>query len=106
MHIAENWSRIRGTVEAWDPPKKAGDSGTLTLAVEQVDDVTAADGTQHRNLLANATGRTVRVTVPASAAAHVQPHKGETAVIDVRRGKTPDRVFAHPEHISLRTRSG
>lgn len=27
--------------------------------------------------------------------------KGSTAVVDVRRGKSPDRVFAHPEHLTL-----
>jgi hypothetical protein len=101
LQIAENWSRIRGTVEGWEPPRRPGASGTLTIAVEQVDDVVPTDGTHHRNLLVDATGTTVRVTVPASAAAHVRPQKGETAVIEVRRGRSPDRVFAHPKHITL-----
>ena len=51
MPIAENWSRLRGRVEAWDPPKKAGDPGTLTIVVDRVDDVAAADGSRHRNML-------------------------------------------------------
>ena len=102
MQIAENWSRIRGRVEAWEPPHKAGDPGTLTIAVDRVDDVDSPDGSRHRNLLADATGKTVRVTVPASAASHMQAQKGSTAVVNVRRGKSPDQVFAHPEHISLK----
>lgn len=101
MQIAENWSRIHGRVEAWQPPRKAGDPGTLTIVVERVDDVAAPDGSRHRNLLADATGTTVHVMVPASAAARVQPRKGSTAVVDVRRGASPDQVFAHPEHITL-----
>ena len=101
MPIAENWSRLRGRVEAWDPPKKAGDPGTLTIVVDRVDDVAAADGTRHRNMLSDTAGRTVRVTVPASAAARIKARKGSTAVVNVRRAREPDRLFAHPEHIKL-----
>ena len=104
VQIAENWSRIHGRVEAWQPPRKAGDPGTLTIVVERVDDVASPDGSRHRNLLADATGTTVHVMVPASAAARVQPRKGSTAVVDVRRGASPDQVFAHPEHITLTPR--
>jgi hypothetical protein len=101
MQIAENWSRIRGRVEAWQPPRKAGDPGTLTIVVDQVDDVTSPDGSHHRNLLANATGTTVHVLVPASVAERVDARRGLTAEVEVRRGKSPDRVFAHPDHITL-----
>ena len=101
VQIAENWSRISGRVEAWQPPRKAGDPGTLTIVVERVDDVDSPDGSRHRNLLADAAGTTVHVTVPASAATRVEPRKGSTAVLHVRRGRSPDRVFAHPEHITL-----
>jgi hypothetical protein len=101
VQIAENWSRIRGRVEAWQPPRKAGDSGTLTIAVDGVEDVASRDGSHHRNLLADAAGTTVHVIVPASAASHVKARKGSTAVVDVRRGESPERVFAHPERITL-----
>ena len=101
MQIAENWSRIRGRVEQWQPPRKAGDPGTLTIVVERVDDVASPDGSRHRNLLADATGTTMRVMVPGSAVGHVEPRKGATAVVHVRRGRSRDRVFAHPEHITL-----
>jgi hypothetical protein len=69
--------------------------------VDRVDDVAAADGSRHRNMLSRTAGTTVRVTVPASAATQIQPRKGSTAVVDVRRGKVPDRYFAHPENIRL-----
>ena len=101
VQIVENWSRIHGRVEAWQPPRKAGEPGTLTLVVERVDDVALPNGSRHRNLMCDATGTTVQVMIPASAATGVQPRKGSTAVIDVRRGRSPDRVFAHPDHISL-----
>ena len=101
VQIVENWSRIHGRVEAWQPPRRPGEPGTLTLVVERVDDVASADGSHCRNLMADATGTTLQVMIPAGAATGVQPRKGSTAVIDVRRGRSPDRVFAHPDHISL-----
>ena len=101
VQIAENWSRILGRVEAWQPPRKAGDPGTLTIVVDRVEDVVSRDGSRHRNLLADAAGTTVHVVVPASAAEHVKPRKGSTAVVEVRRGQSPERVFAHPERITL-----
>jgi hypothetical protein len=52
-------------------------------------------------MLADAAGKTMHVIVPASAAARVQARKGSTAVVDVRRGESPDRVFAHPDHITV-----
>lgn len=101
MQIAENWSRIRGRVTAWHPPRKKGEAGTLTIAVSGVEDVVSHDGSRHRNMLADAAGKTMRVVVPASAAAHIQARKGSTAVVDVRRAESPDRVFAHPDHITV-----
>ncbi len=101
VQIAENWSRIHGRVEAWQPPRKAGDPGMLTLVVNRVDDVASPDGSRHRNLLADATGTTVQVMVPARAATRVEPRKGSTAVVDVRRGRSRDHVFADPDHIRL-----
>lgn len=101
VQIAKNWSRICGRVEGWQPPEKAGDHGTLRVAVERVEDVVSPDGSRHRNLLVAAAGRTVDVIVPASAADTLEPHPGETATIDVRSGTAPGRVFAHPGRITL-----
>jgi len=101
MQIAENWSRIRGKVQGWEPPTSAGDSGTLTIAVEHVGDVASTDGSSHRNLMGSAAGTVVRVIVPASAASHVRVAEGATAVVTVRRVHSADQVFAHPEHIQL-----
>jgi len=99
--ITENWSRLRGKVEAWEPPHKAGDPGTLTMVVDRVDDVARPDGSRHRNMLSGSAGETVRVTVPASAARHMRPQKGSTAVVNVRRGRAPGQLFAHPEDIDV-----
>ena len=102
MQVAENWSRIRGRVEAWVPPRRDGDPGTLTLVVDRVEDVVAEDGSRHRNLLAGTSGTTLQVKVPASVAADMAPRKGSTAVVDVRRGRSPHSVFAHPDRITLK----
>ena len=101
MQIAENWSRIRGRIEAWQPPRKAGDPGTLTIVVDRVEDVVSRDGSPHCNLLADAAGTTVHVIVPASAAQRVEPRKGSTAVVEVRRGASHGRIFAHPERMTV-----
>jgi hypothetical protein len=101
VQIAENWSRIRGRIEAWQPPRAEGEPGTLTISVAGVEDVVSHDGARHRNLLSEAAGKTVHVIVPASAAKHLTAKKGATAVVDVRRGQSPDRVFAHPDRITV-----
>lgn len=104
VQIVENWSRIRGRVEDWKPPRKSGEPGTLTIAVERVEDVASSDGSRHHNLLAGAAGTTIHVIVPASAATRVEPPKGSMAVVEVRRGGSPERVFANPERITLMPR--
>jgi len=102
VQIVENWSRILGRVENWEPPRKSGGPGTLTIAVERVEDVASSDGSPHHNLLAGAAGTTIHVIVPASAATRVVPPKGSMAVVEVRRGGSPGRVFANPDRITLR----
>ena len=88
-------------VENWEPPRKSGGPGTLTIAVERVEDVRSSDGSHHHNLLAGAAGTTIHVIVPASAATRVEPPKGSMAVVEVRRGGSPERVFANPNRITL-----
>jgi hypothetical protein len=88
-------------VKAWQPPRKAGEPGTLTIVVADVENVTSRDGSDHRNLLNDAAGRTVQVIVPASAARRLRARPGATAVVEVRRGRSPERLFAHPERITL-----
>jgi hypothetical protein len=99
MQIADNWSRLRGKVQSWKPPQRAGDPGTLTIVIDRVDDVVTPGGLRHRNLLSGSAGKTVRVTVPADAATQLVLRKGSTAVVNVRRGRAADSLFAHPESI-------
>lgn len=101
VQVAENWSRIHGRVEAWTAPQAPGEPGRLTLAVDRVDTVVSEDGSRHRNLLAHAAGRTVEVIVPASAMGGIEPRAGTTVAIDVRAGRSPGRVVAHPGRITL-----
>lgn len=105
VQVRENWSHVVGCVESWTPPKDADDHGELVLKVERVEDVPAgARGKAPPNMLAKAKGTTLRVRVPASAAAKLDPASGATVSADVRRGKDPGVVFAHPEKISVRSR--
>ena len=105
VQVRENWSHVTGRVESWTPPKDAEDYGELVLKIERVDDVPSATrGRAHPNMLEKAEGTTVRVRVPASAASKLDPAAGATISADVRRGKAPGVVFAHPEKIRVRSR--
>ena len=102
VQVRENWSHIVGCVESWTPPKDAEDHGELVLRVERVEDVPAgARGKAPPNMLAKAEGTVLRVRVPASAAAKLEAASGATVSADVRRGKDPGVVFAHPERIRI-----
>jgi hypothetical protein len=96
MQVVENWSRIVGRVERWTPPKEAGDPGELVVHVERVEAVKG-----HRNLLEQAEGTTLRVRVPPSAAATLNPEAGASITVDVRRGREQGLVFADPEKIRV-----
>jgi len=103
VQVRENWSHVVGRVESWTPPKGADDHGELVVKVERVGDVQAeAGGRAHPNMLEKAEGTTLRVRVPASAAAKLDAAAGATISADVRRGKDPGVVFAHPEKIQVR----
>ena len=98
MQVVENWSRIAGRVESWTPPKDAEDHGVLVVRVERVSDVKG-----YPNLLEKADGTALRVRVPPSAAAKLDPADGAAVTVDVRRGREPGIVFANPETISVRS---
>ena len=105
VQVRENWSHVTGRVESWTPPKDAEDHGELVLKIERVEAVPAATrGKTHPNMLEKAEGTTLRVRVPASAAAKLDPASGATVSADVRRGRAPGVVFAHPEKIRVRAR--
>jgi hypothetical protein len=95
--IVENWARVTGRVEAWDPPAEAGGFGTLTLRVEHVSDIARPRGAPFRNLLKGDEGRCLRIHVPAAAVPRLTLSVGTRIHLDVRRGRSPDHVFARPE---------
>jgi hypothetical protein len=95
--IAENWARISGRVEAWDPPTEPDGSGTLTVRIERVSDIPREKGAAYKNLLKGDQGRSLRVLIPAAAVSRLKPAVGERVELDVRRGRSPDHVFARPE---------
>ncbi len=93
--IVENWARLAGRVEAWDPPADPDGMGTLTLRVETVSDIPRQEGATYKNLLQGTEGRSIRILVPTPVA-RVTPAVGERMEIDVRRGRAPEHVFARP----------
>jgi hypothetical protein len=95
--IVENWSRLSGRVESWDPPKSPRDDCILTVRVEQVASVATDRGDAYPNLLEAVKGRTVRIRVPAAAVPRVRARPGEGVTLVVRRGRSLDLLFAHPD---------
>jgi hypothetical protein len=105
VQVRENWSHVTGRVESWTPPKDAEDHGELVVKVERVGAVPSeTGGPPMPNLLEKAEGTTLRVRVPSSAAAKLDAASGARISVDVRRGKDPGIVFAHPEKIVVQTR--
>jgi hypothetical protein len=104
MQVRENWSHVVGRVESWTPPAAEGGHGELVVCVERVKPVVAEGGKAYPNLVEKAAGTTLRIRVPSSAAARLDAEAGATVSVDVRRGKDPGIVFAHPEKIRLRRR--
>ncbi len=100
VQIVENWSRVAGRVEAWDPPAQPDTPGTLTVRVERIDDVARQAGSPYANLLAGREGRVLRIQVPAVAAARLNVAVGDRIALDVRRGRSADHLFARPDRIS------
>ena len=95
--IAENWARVTGVVEKWEPPAKSGDAGTLTMRVDKVTDIAREGVGAYRNLLKGYEGRSLRVSVPAGAISKLTLTVGSRVQLDVRRGRLPDHAFARPE---------
>jgi hypothetical protein len=94
--IVENWSRISGTVESFDVPELPEADGWLTVRVDRVTDVTSK-GVHYKNLLKDAKGTIVKIRVPAEAIRQLEARAGGTIELDVRRGKSPAALFAHPD---------
>ena len=98
--IVENWARIVGRVEGWDPPAEPDAPGTLIVRVEQVSDIPRENGAAYNNLLKGNEGQSLRILIPAAVAARLKPRPDERVKFDVRRGRSSDHVFARPEPLS------
>jgi hypothetical protein len=103
MQITENWSRISGRVESWSPPSRPDQPGILTVRLDTVEPV-RAKGRAVPSFLEGAPGRSVKVQVSAAAASTMALETGTEVELDVRRGRTPDRLFAHPERLRVKPR--
>lgn len=95
VQIVKNWSRIVGAVERWEPPSAPGEPGTLTMRVQRVSDVPGLDA-EYKNLLTGSEGQRLEVHVPPDDARAAAFKPGQIVEMDVRRGRSPIRVFARP----------
>jgi hypothetical protein len=98
--IVENWSRITGCVESWTPPDRSDGPGSLDVRVERVDEVVRPAGHVYANLLAGCEGRVVQIEVPAVVACSLDIRAGDRIQVQVRRGRSPERLFARPGSVS------
>jgi hypothetical protein len=92
VQIVENWSRIVGRVEGWEPPAR-GEPGILTLRVARVADVPRGSSGAYANLLQETRGRVVRVSVSEPVAVGLGIAVGCDIDLDVRRGRSPEQLF-------------
>ena len=95
MEIVENWSRIVGTVHEWQPSEEPDGPATVVIRVEDVRTVMNGDHS-YRNLIATSKGEIVRVQVPCVDADDLTLVQGMHIELEVRRGRTPTRLFARP----------
>jgi hypothetical protein len=100
VQIVENWSRIAGRVEGWEPPAQPDTPGTLIVRVERIGEVASQAGSPYANLLAGNEGRALQIQLPSGAAGLLNVAVGDRIELDVRRGRSPDNLFARPDRIT------
>jgi hypothetical protein len=97
MQIVENWTRLSGIVDAWQPPTRDDGEGYLVVRIERTADVPRSGGGTFPNLLEASAGEAVRVRIPPSVARALDTRVGSRVELDVRRGRSAAYVFAHPD---------
>ena len=87
------------------PPMRAPNGpATVVIRVEDVGTVMRGSDT-YKNLLANAKGEILRVHVPNVAARNLNLVPGMHIELEVRRGRSPAKLFAKPGTIIVTVRS-
>jgi hypothetical protein len=71
----------------------------VDVRVERVDEVTRPAGRAYPNLLAGCEGRVVQIEVPAAVASELAIQPGDRIQVQVRRGRSPERLFARPDSV-------
>ena len=74
------------------------------MRVERIDDVPRQAGSRYANLLAGSEGRLLHIQLPAAAATDFIVSVGDRIELDVRRGRSADRLIARPDGISTDSR--
>lgn len=93
MEIVENWSRIVGTVQEWQPPADPSDPGVVVVRVDGIGTVKKGDRS-YPNLLTKSVGEILSVQVPSIDAQGLDLARGMRIELEVRRGRTAGKLFA------------
>jgi len=95
MQIKENWTDLVGDVEAVRPSRRKG-FVEIHLAVV---DARGVEGFE--NFLGDREGSTVVVLVRTAVLGGPLPQQGNRIRVRVRRGRTPEPVYAHTKHFTI-----
>ena len=95
VQVAENWSRVRGTVQAVKPDRELAGHVVLTVAVEAAEPVEKPDGGAYPNMLARTVGTAVDLTVRADSVAHTGLQEGRRISARAQLS-SPARAFVDP----------
>jgi hypothetical protein len=98
VSIVENWTDLKGTVQA----REAGELPGFVTATVAVEETSPVEG--FRNLLPDASGARLRVLVPEPLAETKGLSAGSVIEARVRRSSL-DRVFVHPERLEVSDQS-
>lgn len=100
VQVAENWSRVRGTIQAVSPDRELPGHVVLTVAIEAAEPVAKPDGGAYPNMLARTVGTDVDLTVRGDAVARTNLHEGRRISARAQLS-SPTRAFLDPDNLRV-----
>jgi hypothetical protein len=99
VSIRENWTDVVGKVQAVRPSARG--SGTIEVDVK-VESAEPVPG--FADFLSDRVGSVLRVAVGATPALAETLTPGAEVRMRIRRGRTPEDLFAHTRHLQIESR--